>query len=179
MAWFLLIRFDILFMVKLAQDNLLESRSQETAPAPIIAPDQQFLGTKLDRLIRQNEAMAQAIAAQNTAIASVSMIVARRFDNLEAFLGCLDKSSPPIAPLPQSLPNPPQPLSPFLANRNLQQKEMDAGLLKLLSRPTEMAVDLSTRCNLQCIMCHSRIRNQEVLDFPWQNGKKSKKCFHI
>jgi MoaA/NifB/PqqE/SkfB family radical SAM enzyme len=162
-------------MVEFAQENALELPNLETAPGRIIDPDEQFPGAKLDRLIRQNEELARAIASQNTALASALVILARRLDNLDARLARLDRSSrPPARPLPIP-PQAPQPPNPFQNNLCLQEKEMTQGLTKLASRPTEIAVDLSTRCNLSCIMCHNRVKKLPLRDFPmaeWQQVKK-------
>ncbi len=62
----------------------------------------------------------------------------------------------------------------FLSNKILNEYELAQGKIILSSRPRRMLVELSTLCNLNCIMCRQRERevtkiNPKILDIAVEN----------
>jgi MoaA/NifB/PqqE/SkfB family radical SAM enzyme len=155
---------------------------------------------ELEALHQQINQLSAITAESGRMFAKGLAIIAERLEKLEAAVVRLERKSPyaslaggptvvvrtVVPPAPRSAAPAPAPASsakkpltpprrtPFATNLDRQVRELNEGATELQSYPTEMAIDLTSRSNLECVLGRNRTENVPAFDFEvsrWQEVK--------
>lgn len=152
---------------------------------------------ELEALQRQITQLTAITAESGRMFAKGLSIIAERLEKIEASVARLERKVGPAggptvvvrtvvppaprstAPAPTSASSAKKPFSPprrtpFASNLDRQVREMNEGATDLQSYPTEMAIDLTSRSNLGCVLGRNRTENVPAFDFEvsrWQEVK--------
>lgn len=134
------------------------------------------LGRKFyDELDRQYQMCLQLLSLSHDRVASQDNRSSDRNSIVQnsdpTYRECCNPQLQAIDPLENQVTSYGRPAPPeFVKNREIQKKEIEEGAICLRSYPTSLAVALTSRCNLSCIMCRRNYMASHRVkrDFPFE-----------